>query len=164
MKLKNNFFTLWFVVITFFCLFGCSSSWYLNKAVSKGAKITPKIEYKYITKTDTIIDLVTKDTTIFERIVDSIEVETHSIEYIPITRQERKRLRDSSKYALKAYRLEISAYKDSLKLERYKEKQQRKKDVRHLKNSFGAIMRLLLIILFIVAVLFTLYQSLRKRL
>ena len=112
-------------------LSGCSAGYFVQKsekfkqkAISKGAKY--EIPYKYITKTDTIIDTLNNTIEIRTFVIDSIPYQVDVPFYVPIGRQERKALRDSLKYSYKRHKADLRAYRDSLKQERIKHKQTEK--------------------------------------
>lgn len=105
---------------------GCrTSEWHLNKAIDKGAIIEPEIRYEKVVEHDTIVNEVTGETIIVERI-DSIPYEVQRIKYIPLSRQERLKYRDSLKWANKNMNVIADMYRDSLKNARRINKQENK--------------------------------------
>jgi hypothetical protein len=102
-------------LILLLILSSCSASWHLNKAKKKGAEFGTEVIYKYNTKTDTILDTLTNTVEIRTTLIDSFPYEVKTIKYVPLSRQERKRLKDSSKHVENTLRLEIRRSKDSLR-------------------------------------------------
>ena len=102
-----------------------TAQWHLDKAIDKGAIIEPKIRYEKVVEHDTIINEITGETIIVER-VDSIPYEVQSIKYIPLSRQERLKFRDSLKWANKNMNVLADMYRDSLKNARRINKQENK--------------------------------------
>lgn len=111
-------------------LSSCSASYHLKKAKKKGAEFGTEIVYKYNTKVDTIIDTLTNTVEIRTTVLDSFAYEVEKLKYVPMTRQERKRLKDSSKHVENTLRLEIRRSKDSLRFLNSKYRVDKKEAVR----------------------------------
>lgn len=116
-------------------LSSCSASWHLKKAQKKGAEFGTEVIYKYNTKTDTIIDTLTNTVEIRTTLIDSFPYEVKTIKYVPLSRQERLKFRDSLKFERKNNKLLLSAYKDSLKYSNQITRLNNRKSSRSEKNA-----------------------------
>ena len=132
--------TLYLIVATL--LLSCDASHHIQKmqkhklkAEQKGAKFEKETEYKYIFETDTITDTLTNEVEIIKRVVDSIPYEREKLIYVPLSRQERKALKDSMNHELKKAKLELSALKSELNNERKINKDNNRKANRSEKNA-----------------------------
>ena len=125
----------WIYLLLSLFLFSCSASYHLEKAKKKGAKIETQIVKEYVTRTDTIIDTLTNTKEIRVTIIDTVEKEINSIKYIPLSRQERLKYKDSLKHEREMYDMLLSAYKDSLKNSRQITRLNNKKANRSEKNA-----------------------------
>lgn len=98
-----------------FVLASCSAEYHIEKAKKKGAEFDTEIRYKYITDTDTIVDTLTNTIRIVQVVRDSFPYPVKSIRYVPMSRIERKHLKDSFNHVESIYRLENKRLADSLK-------------------------------------------------
>jgi len=116
-------------------LSSCSASYHLKKAQKKGAEFGTEIVYKYETKTDTIIDTLTNTVEIRTTLLDSFPYEVKTIKYVPLSRQERLKFKDSLRFERKNNKLILSAYKDSLKYSKQITRLNNRKSNRSEKNA-----------------------------
>lgn len=108
---------LW--MLSFYFLFimmaSCSAEYHLKRAIDKGAVIKADTSYKYIYDTDTLYDVKTNTYTITRTIVDSIPYSVTKKIYVPMSRQERMKYRDSLSHIRKLYELETKRVKVQVK-------------------------------------------------
>ncbi len=105
-----------------FLMTRCSASHHLKvadkhikKAIEKGAVITPDTLYKYVYDTDTIYDVETNTYTITKHIVDSVPYLVTEKIYVPMSRQERLKYRDSLSHIRDLYELQSKRLKEAQK-------------------------------------------------
>ena len=119
--------------IALILLSGCNLHYHVQKslkhkekAIQKGAVFNDSIEYKYKFRTDTILDTLTNETILYKYVVDSIPFVVTKSVYVPLSRQERLALRDSTKYALRTLKNQNKKSLDSLdyllRIEKQKQK------------------------------------------
>jgi hypothetical protein len=131
-----------------------TAQWHLDKAIDKGAIIEPEIRYEKVVEHDTIVNEVTGETIIIERI-DSIPYEVQKIKYIPLSRQERLKYRDSLKWAYRQMKELSDAYTTELRIkerenrqnqktERTKSRQENKRSLWYVWFGLGAIFMIIL--------------------
>lgn len=125
----------WIYLLSSLFLFSCSASYHLEKAKKKGAKIETQIVKEYVTRTDTITDTLTNTKEIRVTIIDTVEKEINSIRYVPLTRQQRKALKDSMDHEIKKQRLELKALTNELNNERRINRDNNRKSNRSEKNA-----------------------------
>lgn len=106
-----------------------------QKAIDKGAEIKNDTVYKPILQTDTIHDTLTNTIRIETKVVDSIPFEVTTLKYVRLSRQERKRFRDSLKYERKMKELQNDSLQALLKHERVINRQNNRNDVKTQKNE-----------------------------
>ncbi len=112
------------IIATMFLMLGsCSRQYHFDKFIQKGGVIEPKIEWKTVTKTDTIKGKDGLDSVIY--CIDSIPFAVYETKYVPKwqIRFDNKRFEDS----LKHIRL---MYKDSLKNAVKSQKIEAKKEIK----------------------------------
>ena len=104
------------LIVLSLVLSSCSASHYVTKsetfkqkAISKGA-IYDSI-YKYVTKTDTLIDTLTNTIEVVTYVVDSVPYLVDKPYYVPTSRQERKQIKDSLSYIIKLKDIELDSMK-----------------------------------------------------
>lgn len=123
--LKNKYIIVFIAALILVFLSSCSAGHFVQKsekfkqkAISKGAKY--ETVYKYVTKTDTLVDTLNNTVEIRTFVVDSVPYSVDVPVYVPVGRQERKRLKDSLRFAYRDHKLVVNALKDSLVQERKK--------------------------------------------
>jgi hypothetical protein len=146
------------VVAIMFAMASCSAESHLRKAdrhikkaVEKGAVITPDTLYKYIYKTDTLYDVKTNTYTITRTIVDSIPYAVTEKIYVPMSRQERLKYRDSLDHIRELYKLQSKRLKEAQKQKTKQVKQEQKTER---KTSPANIIRNILWILVICSIIY----------
>lgn len=92
-----------------------TAQWHIDKAKQKGAVFEPEIRYEKVVEHDTIINEITGETIVVERI-DSIPYEVQKVRYVPLSRQERLMYRDSLKWAYKQMKIFADAYSEEMKI------------------------------------------------
>ena len=105
-----------------FLMTRCSASHHLKaanrhikKAVEKGAVISADTLYKYIYDTDTIYDVKTNTYTVTKHVIDSIPFTVTEKIYVPMSRQERLKYKDSLSHIRKLYDLQSDRLKEAQK-------------------------------------------------
>lgn len=123
---KKMFITAILWLIAIFCIMllmiRCSASHHLKvadkhikKAIDKGATITPDTLYKYVYDTDTIYDEKTNTFTITHNVIDSVPYLVTEKIYVPMSRQERLKYRDSLSHIRDLYELQSKRLKEAQK-------------------------------------------------
>lgn len=108
------------IIATILLLSGsCSKQYHLERFIEKGGKIEPKIEWKTVTKTDTIKGKDGSDSLIY--CIDSIPYAVYETKYVPKwqIRFDNKRFEDSLKYIRLIYR---DSLKNAVKSQKIKAK------------------------------------------
>lgn len=155
---------LWlaFVIGIMFAMASCSAERHLKKAdkhikkaIEKGAVITPDTLYKYIYRTDTLYDVKTDTYTITNTIVDSIPYLVTEKIYVPMSRQERLKYRDSLDHIRRLYKLQNERLKEAQKQKTKQVKQEQKTER---KNSPVTLIKNLLWLIIICAVIYVLIK------
>lgn len=154
------------VVAIMFAMASCSAESHLRKAdkhikkaIEKGAVITPDTLYKYIYRTDTLYDVKTDTYTITRTVVDSIPYAVTEKIYVPMSRQERLKYRDSLDHIRRLYKLQSQRLKDAQK---QKTKQVRQEQKTERKNSPARVIRNLLWLLVVLSVIYVVIKFYRK--
>ena len=124
---------------------------HVRKAILKGAIVNPDTLYTYIYETDTIYDENTNTFTVTRYVIDSIPYLVTEKIYVPMSREERLKYRDSLKHIRKLYELQNNRLKQALK---YKAKQSKFEQKTKIKNSPVSFVRNLLWILVILSVIY----------
>jgi hypothetical protein len=159
---------LWlaFVIGIMFAMASCSAERHLKKAdkhikkaIDKGAVITPDTLYKYIYRTDTLYDVKTDTYTITNTIVDSIPYLVTEKVYVPMSRQERLKYRDSLDHIRRLYKLQNERLKEAQKQKTKQVKQEQKTER---KNSPARVIRNLLWLLVVLSVIYVVIKFYRK--
>jgi hypothetical protein len=159
---------LWlaFVIGIMFAMASCSAERHLKKAdkhikkaIEKGAVITPDTLYKYIYRTDTLYDVKTDTYTITNTIVDSIPYLVTEKVYVPMSRQERLKYRDSLDHIRRLYKLQNERLKEAQKQKTKQVKQEQKTER---KNSPARVIRNLLWLLVVLSVIYVVIKFYRK--
>ena len=159
---------LWlaFVIGIMFAMASCSAERHLKKAdkhikkaIEKGAVITPDTLYKYIYRTDTLYDVKTDTYTITKTIVDSIPYLVTEKVYVPMSRQERLKYRDSLDHIRRLYKLQNERLKEAQKQKTKQVKQEQKTER---KNSPARVIRNLLWLLVVLSVIYVVIKFYRK--
>ena len=93
----------------------CTKDYHFNRFIKKGGQINPTIEWKTVTKTDTIPGKDGNDSIVYR--IDSTALAKFETDYIPKwkIKQENKRFADSLDFVR---RLELSRMKHALKIEK----------------------------------------------
>lgn len=145
-----------------FVMTRCSASHHLKvadkhikKAIEKGAVITPDTLYKYVYDTDTIYDVETNTYTVTKHIVDSIPYLVTEKIYVPMSRQERLKYRDSLSHIRDLYELQSKRIKE---IQKEKTKQVRHEQKTKRKNSPVNFVKNLLWLLIVCAVVYILVK------
>lgn len=155
---------LWlaFVIGIMFAMASCSAERHLKKAdkhikkaIDKGAVITPDTLYKYIYRTDTLYDVKTDTYTITNTIVDSIPYLVTEKIYVPMSRQERLKYRDSLDHIRRLYKLQNERLKEAQKQKTKQVKQEQKTER---KNSPVTLIKNLLWLIIVCAVIYVLIK------
>lgn len=155
---------LWlaFVIGIMFAMASCSAERHLKKAdkhikkaIEKGAVITPDTLYKYIYRTDTLYDVKTDTYTITNTIVDSIPYLVTEKIYVPMSRQERLKYRDSLDHIRRLYKLQNERLKEAQKQKTKQVKQEQKTER---KNSPVTLIKNLLWLIIVCAVIYVLIK------
>lgn len=155
---------LWlaFVIGIMFAMASCSAERHLKKAdkhikkaIEKGAVITPDTLYKYIYRTDTLYDVKTDTYTITNTIVDSIPYLVTEKIYVPMSRQERLKYRDSLDHIRRLYKLQNERLKEAQK---QKTKQVKEEQKTERKNSPVTLIKNLLWLIIVCAVIYVLIK------
>lgn len=150
-----------------FLMTRCSASHHLKaadkhikKAIEKGAVINPDTLYKYIYDTDTIYDVKTNTYTVTKHIVDSLPYLVTEKIYVPMSRQERLKYRDSLSHIRDLYKLQSKrlkeAQKQKTKIIKIEQKTKSKKSVANIVRN----LLWLLVALSVVYVLIKLFPKL----
>lgn len=159
---------LWlaFVIGIMFAMASCSAERHLKKAdkhikkaIEKGAVITPDTLYKYIYRTDTLYDVKTDTYTITNTIVDSIPYLVTEKIYVPMSRQERLKYRDSLDHIRRLYKLQNERLKEAQKQKTKQVKQEQKTER---KNSPVTLIKNLLWLIIVCAVIYVLIKLYHK--
>lgn len=159
---------LWlaFVIGIMFAMASCSAERHLKKAdkhikkaIDKGAVITPDTLYKYIYRTDTLYDVKTDTYTITNTIVDSIPYLVTEKIYVPMSRQERLKYRDSLDHIRRLYKLQNERLKEAQKQKTKQVKQEQKTER---KNSPVTLIKNLLWLIIVCAVIYVLIKLYHK--
>lgn len=147
-----------FLFSIMFFMARCSASHHLKaadkhikKAIAKGAVITPDTLYKYIYETDTLYDEKTNTLTVTRHVIDSIPYLVTEKIYVPMSRQERLKYRDSLSHIRDLYELQSARLKQALK---YKTKQVKHEQKTKRKNSPVSFVKNLLWLLVVLAVIY----------
>lgn len=150
------------VIAIMFSIASCSAESHLRKAdkhikkaIEKGAVITPDTLYKYIYRTDTLYDVKTDTYTIVNTVVDSIPYVITEKIYVPMSRQERLKYRDSLDHVRKLYKLQSERLE---KAQKQKTKQVRQEQKTKRKNSPVSLIKNLLWLIVICAVIYVLIK------
>lgn len=115
---------IWLLILFafMFSMASCSAAHHLKaadkhikKAIEKGAVIMPDTLYKYVYDTDTIYDVETNTYTVTKHIVDSIPYLVTEKIYVPMSRQERLKYRDSLSHIRDLYELQSKRLKEAQK-------------------------------------------------
>lgn len=151
-----------FVIGIMFAMASCSAERHLKKAdkhikkaIEKGAVITPDTLYKYIYRTDTLYDVKTDTYTITNTIVDSIPYLVTEKIYVPMSRQERLKYRDSLDHIRRLYKLQNERLKEAQKQKTKQVKQEQKTER---KNSPVTLIKNLLWLIIVCAVIYVLIK------
>ena len=160
---------IWLLVLFafMFSMAGCSASHHLKaadkhikKAIEKGAVITPDTLYKYVYDTDTIYDVETNTYTVTKHIVDSIPYLVTEKIYVPMSRQERLKYRDSLSHIRELYELQSARLKQALKHKTKQIKHEQKIKRKNSPVSFVKNLLWLLVVLVVIYVIIKLYPKL----
>lgn len=114
---------------------------HIKKAIAKGAKIKVDTAYRYIYDTDTLFNEITNEVHIIRKVVDSIPYSVVNTIYVPMSRQERIKYRDSLSHIRDLYELQTKRLKY---IERQKSKQVKQENKTKRKTSPASIIRSLL--------------------
>lgn len=106
------------IIATIFLTLGsCSKQYHFERFIEKGGRIEPKIEWKTVTKTDTIKGKDGRDSVIY--CVDSIPYAVYETKYVPKwqVKFDNKRFEDSLKHVRLIYRDSLKNAVKSQKIE-----------------------------------------------
>ena len=155
------------VIMLMFMVVSCSAERHLKiadkhikKAIDKGAVIKADTLYKYIYQTDTIYDEKTNTLTITRHVVDSIPFTVTEKIYVPMSRQERLKYRDSLNHVRKLYELQSKRLEELQKQKTKQVKQEQKTKRKNSPASFVKNLLWLLILLVIVYIIIKLSPKL----
>jgi hypothetical protein len=133
---------------------------HIKKAIEKGAIIKPDTLYKYIYDIDTIYNEKTNTITITRHAIDSIPYVITQKIYVPMSRQERLRYRDSLSHIRELYELQSARLKQALKYKTKQVKHEQKTNRKNSPVSFVKNLLWLLVVLSVVYVIIKLYPKL----
>ena len=133
---------------------------HIKKAIAKGAVITPDTLYKYIYETDTVYDEKTNTLTVARHVIDSIPYLVTEKIYVPMSRQERLKYRDSLSHIRDLYELQSARLKQALKHKTKQVKHEQKTKRKNSPVSFVKNLLWLLVVLAVIYVVIKLYPKL----
>lgn len=136
----------------FLFFYGCSSTYHLNKAIKKGAKIEKVVDTVRIYFKDSVI--INGEKEYFYNYYDTIR-ESHTV-YVPKTRYQTKT----------EYKIIKEQVKQDAKTDRIKVKQEAKTDRKEIqtekKTSWSSVMKFLSVILGLIALIVILLKTNKK--
>lgn len=137
-----------------------SADKHIKKAIAKGAVITPDTLYKYVYDTDTLYNEKTNTITITRRVIDSIPYLVTEKIYVPMSRQERLKYRDSLRHIRDLYELQNKRLKEALKHKTKQVKHEQKTKRKNSPVNFVKNLLWLLVVLTVIYVIIKLYPKL----
>lgn len=115
---------IWSLILCLFLAYSCKVDHHLNKiehhtekAKEKGAVFAPDTVWRYQIRFDTIIEKIPGTDSFIERlvpVVDSVFFTSERLVYVPMSRQQRKALKDSMKHEARKLKILAKMYADSL--------------------------------------------------
>lgn len=114
---------------------------HIQKAQSKGAAFGTDTSYKYIYRTDSIWNTITKEVEVIRSVVDSVPVYHNVIKYVPLTRYQE--------------RIQYKLKRDTLRLVKYIAKKENKAKA---KSSPWRMVTKVIIAIWLIVVIWMVYK------